>query len=103
MKIKKGDTVIIITGKERTKRGKVLRAFPSTQKLFVEGVVHAKHKRARSQGKKGEVIHVPSLISVSAVKLVCPKCGNAVRVGYAMYDGKKHRICKKCASRIEMK
>lgn len=103
MKIKKGDTVIIIAGKDRAKRGKVLRVFPAAQKLFVEGVVHAKHKRARSQDKKGEVIHVPSPISVSAVKLMCPKCGKAVRVGYAVYDGKKSRACKKCANHIDVK
>lgn len=101
MKIKKGDTVVIIVGKDRAKSGKVLRIFSKTGKMYVEGIVHKRHKRSRTQGKKGEVISIPIPLSVSAVKLVCPKCGKATRIGYDVSGVRKSRICKKCNSRID--
>ena len=100
MKIKKGDTVVITAGKERTKTGKVLRVFPDMEKVVVEGVTRKKHKRARTQDKKGEVIQVPISIAVSSVKLVCPRCGKSARDGYEVAAGKKSRICKKCGQHI---
>ncbi len=101
MKIKKGDNVVVIAGKDRTKTGKVLRVFPTLEKLHIEGIVRTKHKRANRQGKKGEVIHIPFPVAASAVKLVCPKCGKATRVGYSVSGDKKTRVCKKCDASLE--
>lgn len=100
MKIHKDDNVVIISGKYRTKQGKVLRVFTSNKTVLVDGITRKKHKRTRSQGKKGEIIEVPFPINVAAVKLLCPKCGKGARVGYEFVDKKKHRVCKKCHSSI---
>jgi len=97
MKIKKGDTVLVISGKCRGKTGRVLRAFPEERKILVEGVnLIKKHQRPRKADEKGQIIEMPSPIDVSNVKLICPKCGKATRVGYKITEGNKYRICKKC-------
>lgn len=101
VKIKKGDTILVICGKYRAKTGKVLRAFPKGNKILVEGVnIVKKHQKPRKSGQKGQVIEMPSPINVSGVKLICPKCGKATRVGYKIVDKKKFRICKKCGQEI---
>jgi len=106
MRIHKNDTVLIISGKDRTKKGKVLRAFPKEGKILVEGVnLKKRHQKPKKGGEKGQIIHLPGLIDASCVKLVCPKCGKAVRVGYRITpDAKskisKVRICKKCDQEI---
>lgn len=101
MKIKRGDTVLVICGKYRGKTGKVLRAFPKERKLLVEGVnIKKKHLRARRSGEKGEIVQVPGPIDISNVKLICPKCQKATRVGYVVTEKGKYRICKKCKKRI---
>jgi large subunit ribosomal protein L24 len=97
MKIKKGDTVLIISGKDRGKTGKVLKAFPKLAKLLVENVnLRKKHRKPRKTGEKGEIITVPSPIWVSNVKLICPKCNQGTRVGIKREEGKRFRVCKKC-------
>ena len=101
MKIKKGDTVLIITGKDKGKKGKVIEAFPQQNKINVEGVnLVKKHRRPRKEREKGEVIEIPKPINVSNVKLNCPRCGQSVRVGYRLAEKKKYRICKKCGQEI---
>lgn len=101
MKIKKNDTVLIISGKYRGKTGKVLRAFPKKEKILVEGVnIMKKHQKPRKTGEKGQVVEMLSPIDVSNVKLFCPKCGKAARVGYKITEGRKYRICKKCGQEI---
>ncbi len=101
MKIKKGDTVLIITGKDRGKKGKVLEAFPQQNKVSVEGVnIVKKHRRPKSEREKGQVIEIPKPISVSNVKIVCPKCGQAARLGYRLTEKGKYRFCKKCNQEI---
>jgi large subunit ribosomal protein L24 len=97
MKIKKGDTVIIISGKDRGKTGKVLRAFPKEGRIIVEGVnLRKKHVRPRRAGEKGQIIALPVSIDASNVKLICQNCGKPTRVGYKIEGEKKYRICKKC-------
>ncbi len=97
MKIKKGDTVLIISGKDRGKVGKVIKSFPEGGKITVEGVnMVTKHQKARQKKDKGEIVRMPSPIFSSNVKLVCPKCGKATRVGYKASDADKNRLCKKC-------
>ena len=76
MKIKKGDKVLVISGKYRGKVGKVIKALPKRKKLLVEGVnIVKKHIRPRREGEKGQIIQTPSPIDVSNVKLICQKCG----------------------------
>jgi len=106
MRIRKGDTVLIISGKYRGKTGKVLKAFPTRRggyprKILVEGVnLVKKHQRPRRTGEKGQIIQIPKPIDVSNAKLICPKCGKATRVGYKIIENKKYRICKKCGQEI---
>jgi len=101
MRIKKGDTVLIISGKDKGKKAKVLVAFPRQNKITVEGVnIVKKHRRPRSEKEKGQVVEIPKPIDVSNVKLVCPKCSQTVRVGYKRVEKKKYRVCKKCGQEI---
>jgi large subunit ribosomal protein L24 len=101
MKIKKGDTALIISGKDRGKTGKVLDVFPEQEKLVVEGVnIRKKHMKPKKSGEKGQIVEKPASFSVSNVKLICPKCGKPARVGYKVVGNKKHRICKKCQAEI---
>jgi len=102
MKIKKDDKVIILSGKDKGKKGKVLKAIPRDDRVIVEGVnIVKKHQRPRKQGEKGQRIEVASPINVSNVILICPKCGKNTRVGYKVLENKeKARVCKKCGQEI---
>ena len=102
MKIKKGDNVIMIGGKEKGKRGKVIKAFPKKQFIIVENVnLKKKHQRPKTGGKKGEKIEIPRPVSISSVMLICKNCGKPVRIGYKILsDNKKIRICKKCGLEV---
>jgi large subunit ribosomal protein L24 len=100
-KIRKGDQVKIIMGKDRGKTGKVLRVFNEEEKITVEGLnIVKKHARPRKEGEKGQRIEIPGKLNISNIMLVCPKCGKATRVGYKKSDAGKLRICKKCQSEI---
>ena len=98
MKIKKGDTVKIIQGRDRGRKGRVLRVFPKENRLVIEGQnLVIKHIRPRREGEKGQKIKMAMPMSYSKVKLICPKCGKETRVGYKILaDGRKMRFCKKC-------
>ena len=101
MKIRKNDTVLIISGKDRGKRGKVLDVFPEEERIVVEGVnLRKKHIRPKRAGEKGQVVETPARISVSNVKLICSKCGKSTRVGRKIIEKKKYRICKKCNQEV---
>ncbi|MDO8559146.1 MAG: 50S ribosomal protein L24 [bacterium] len=101
MKIHKGDQVLITSGKDRGKTGKVLSALPGESKLLLEGLnLMKKHAKPKKQGEKGQMVEVPAPLSVSNVKLICPKCGKPARIGYKIIEKKKYRICKKCNSEI---
>jgi len=96
--------VLVISGKDRGRKGKVIKAFPKERKIVVEGInLRKKHVRARREGRKGEIIEFPAPLDVSNVKLICPKCGKATRVGYKKKtkgQKVKIRICKKCGKEI---
>ena len=95
MKIKKGDNIMMLTGKERKKTGKILSILDS--RVIVEGLNMIKrHQRARKQGQKGQIINKERAVDVSNVQIVCPKCGKQTRVGHQIVQDKKLRICKKC-------
>lgn len=99
MKIKKGDNVLVTAGKDRGKKGKVIRTFPHAANIVVEGVqMRKKHVRAKKAGEKGQVVEMPSAFSVSNVKIVCEKCGKATRLGYRVEGKEKSRVCKKCGA-----
>ncbi len=101
MNIKKDDKVVVLSGKDKGKEGKILTADPKAAKVTVEGVnVATKHQKARKQGEEGGIIKVETPIYASKVQLVCPKCGKATRVGHKLVDGKKVRVCKKCGAEI---
>ena len=101
MNIKKDDKVIVLSGKDKGKEGKVLVADPKGMKVVVEGVnVATKHQKPMKPGQEGGIIKVETPIYVSKVQLVCPKCGKATHVGHAVVDGKKVRTCKKCGAEV---
>lgn len=97
MRIRKGDKVKVLVGKDAGKQGKVLLALKDNQKIVVEGVnVVSRHVKPGKVSKEGGIIKIEKPIAVSAVMLVCEKCGKAVRVGFSLAGGKKYRVCKKC-------
>ena len=99
LKIKKNDKVVVLSGKDKGKSGKVLGTVPSERKVVVEGInVVTCHVKPRKQGEEGGIIQRETPIYASKVMLVCPKCGKPTRVGHAMVDGKKMRACKKCGA-----
>ena len=101
MKIKKGDIVTVITGKDKGKKGKTLQSFPLLSKIVVENInLRKKNVRAKKSGEKGQIVEFPAPIDVSNVKIVCPKCSKASRVGYLVKNGKKLRVCKNCKAEI---
>jgi len=101
MYIKKGDNVIVLTGKDRGKKGSVVRALPAENKVVVEGVNMAKrHKRARRAGQKGEIITVTLPVSVSNVALLDPKSGKPTRIGMKEDGGKRVRVAKKSGGTV---
>ena len=101
MKIRKGDQVEVLSGKERTKRGTVMRVLPKEGKVIIEGVnVAKKHQRQTKARVKGGIIDKDMPIQVSSVAVVCPKDG-ATRVGYLIKaDGTKVRVCKRCGREL---
>ena len=101
MNIKRDDKVVVLSGKDKGKQGKVIKADPQAMKLIVEGVnVATKHQKPRKQGEEGGIFKVETPIYASKVQLVCPKCGKATRVAHKITDGKKTRVCKKCGAEI---
>lgn len=102
MKIKKGDTVQVLTGNDKGKTGEVLEVMPKTQRVVVKGVnVRKKHIKPRKQGEQGGIVAVECAVLASKVNVVCPKCGKATRVGYSIEKDEKVRICKKCGAKIK--
>jgi len=101
MKIKKGDQVLIISGKDKGKKGKVIDSHPKENRIVVENInLRKKHNKPKTSNEKGQIIELPMPISVSAVKILCSKCGKAVRIGYRIEGEKKFRVCKKCKQEI---
>ena len=101
MRIKKGDNIIVMSGKDKSKQGKIIKVLPgqfNDGKVVVENVnLKKKHQRPKTAGKKGEKIEIPRPIFISTVALICRNCGKPARTGNKILaDGKKIRICKKC-------
>ena len=101
MNIKKNDTVIVLSGKDKGVKGKVLVAMPAENKVVVEKVnVATCHTKPRRQGEQGGIVKRETPIRSCKVALYCAKCDKGVRVGYKVEDGKKTRICRKCGAEI---
>lgn len=111
MHVRSKDQVVVISGKDKGKKGKITAAFPKTGKVVVEGVnMVTKHQKARNAMQPGGIIHKEAPIDASNVMLVCPKCGKAARVSHKVTlvetenGGKKRkmiRVCKKCQAEID--
>ena len=101
LKIKKGDTAVIITGKNKGSRGKVLTVIPSKNKIVVEGVnIVTKHKKPRNQRTPGGIIKQEAAFDLSNAMVLCPKCAKATRVAHKIENGNKVRVCKKCSAEL---
>ena len=102
LKIKKGDRVQVLTGKDRGKKGEVMRAIPAEGKVIVDGVnVAKKHQKATKATMQGGIIDKDMPIPVANVAILCPSCGKPTRVGYTIDgDGTKVRVCKKCGGEM---
>ncbi|HHX58646.1 MAG TPA: 50S ribosomal protein L24 [Candidatus Moranbacteria bacterium] len=101
MRIKKGDQVKILTGKDRGRVGRVLKVLRSEERVTVEKVnMVKKHRKARTQQEKSERVMIPAPINVSNVQLVCPKCDKITRIGIKRVQDKNVRVCKKCAAEV---
>ena len=101
MNIKKNDTVIVLSGKDKGVKGKVLVAMPTENKVIVENVnVATCHTKPRRQGETGGIVKKETSIRSCKVALFCEKCNKGVRVGHNVVDGKKVRVCRKCGAEI---
>jgi len=103
MKIKKDDSVLVIAGKDKGKKGKVRFAYPDQKRIMVEGInMIKKHSKAKSQVQQAGIIEREAPISVEDVMLLCGKCNKPTRIGYRkLQDGRKARICRACGEVVE--
>ena len=102
LNVKKGDTVVVISGKDKGKKGEVLVAMPADNRVVVKNAAMiVKHVKPRRQGEPGGRIEKEGTIDASNVMLVCPKCGKATRVAHSIEGDKKVRVCKKCGAKID--
>ena len=101
MNVKKGDTVVVLSGKDKGKKGKVLGTVPSELKVVVEGVnVVTCHTKPRRQGETGGIVKREAALYASKVQVVCPKCSKGTRVAHKVEGGKKTRVCKHCGAEL---
>ncbi len=104
MEIKKGDTVVILTGKDKGKKGAVIKASPADKKVVVEGLnMVTKHMKPRSANQPGGKVEQPAAIDASNVMIVCPVCGQPTKIAHEKVEGKNLRKCKKCGAILEAK
>ena len=101
LKIKKNDTVVVLSGKDKGKQGKVLGTVPSEAKVVVEGInMVTCHVKPRKQGETGGIVQREAAMYASKVQVVCPKCNKGTRVAHKIADGKKTRVCKHCGAEL---
>ncbi len=97
MRIKKNDNVIVLTGKDKGRTGKVLQVLPEKEKVVVQAVnIRTLHAKPKKQGEKGQMIKSEAPIHISNVMMLCPKCAKPTRLGARIDEKDKVRICKKC-------
>ena len=102
MNIVKNDTVLVVSGNEKGKQGRVLKTFPKTKRVIVEGVKLIKrHTKPSQKNPQGGIIEKESAVHVSNVMVVCPKCGNVIRVKHKLLEsGKSMRVCRSCSEML---
>ena len=102
LSIKKGDTVVVLTGKDKGKTGNVLAVSPKTNRVIVQNVnIVKKHKKARNTQQKSEIITMEAPIDASNVMVMCSACNDATRIAKKEVDGKMVRVCKKCGAVLD--
>ena len=100
--VKKGDTVVVLSGKDKGKQGKIITAMPKTGKVIVEGINKVKrHSKPSLKVPQGGIITKEMPLHVCKVQLVCPACNKPTRIGHKEVNGKNARVCKKCGEVIE--
>ena len=101
MNVKKGDTVIVLSGKDKGKQGKVLGTVPSEAKVVVEGInMVTCHVKPRKQGETGGIVQREASMYASKVQVVWPKCNKGTRIAHKIENGKKSRVCKHCGAEL---
>ena len=101
MSIKKDDLVVVLSGKDKGKQGKVLEVMPKSGKVVVENInVVSRHTKPRKQGEQGGIVKREAAIAASKVLVVCPKCSKATRIAHKTENGKKVRVCKHCGAEL---
>ena len=101
MNVKKGDTVVVLSGKDKGKQGKVLGTVPGSLKVVVEGInMVTCHVKPRRQGEQGGIVKREAAIYASKVQVVCPKCNKGTRVAHKIEGDKKSRVCKHCGAEL---
>lgn len=101
MKLKKGDNVKIVLGKDKGKEAKIEKVFSKTQKVLVHGVnQYKRHMKARSQNQPSEIVTITKPLPLSNVALVCPHCKLPTRIGFTIEKNGKIRVCRKCNKKI---
>ena len=101
MNVKKGDTVIVLSGKDKGKQGKVLGTVPSEAKVVVEGINMVTCRvKPRKQGETGGIVQREAAMYASKVQVVCPKCNKGTRIAHKIENGKKTRVCKHCGAEL---
>jgi large subunit ribosomal protein L24 len=101
MKLKKGDSVKILSGKDRGRTGVVLKAYPDDNRIQIDGLnVFKKRSKPRKQGEKGQVVAVSRPLAASKVMIICPNCKSPTRMGGRMEGTRKVRYCKKCKATL---
>lgn len=101
MKLKKGDEITVVKGKDKGKTGKIEKVFSKENKILVAGVnQYKRHLKARSQSQPSEIVTITKPLPVSNVLLVCPKCHLTTRIGFSLKGNEKNRICKKCEQQV---
>ena len=102
MNIKKGDTIVVLSGKDKGKQGKVLGTVPKSTKIVAEGInMVTCHVKPRRQGEEGGIVKREAAIAACKVQVVCPKCNKGTRVAHKIEGGKKTRVCKHCGAELE--
>jgi len=101
MKLLKGDNAVMLSGKDRGKKAKILTVISESGRVVLEGLnMMKRHTKSRKQGQHGQIINKERAVSAASVALICKSCGKATRVGYRVDGDAKFRICKKCKSNV---
>ena len=102
MKIKRGDTVQVLSGNDKGKTGEVLEIIPKDNKVIVKGInVRKKHVKPKKKGAEGGILSIECAVQASKVNVVCSKCNKPTRIGYEIEKDGKVRVCKKCNAKIK--